>query len=379
MARPSPPRPRSPSARTRRGPTRRSRFNASSSTDATGSIVDYQWDLNGDGTYDTDTGSNPVLSTSFANSGTTNIGLRIVDSNGASASTSNPLTVGNLPPVAKLTATPNPALAEQQVKLDASASTDQGTITDYKWDLNGDGTYETDTGSTPTVTTSFAATGTHTIGLQETDDQGLTTTISKEVTVLEQASASYPEAVQNTPGLIDYYRLDEATGPSILDSKGLSAGSIIGGTFGQPGRDLAEHGGQLQRLGRLGRDPAQPVRHEQGDGRVLAEVEFLRQQRRPGDGVHPQLQRKHRRLPGRPQLGRVRRHLRHRDRHGQQPQQRLLPASQRGRVAPLRDRHRHLRGRPAARSPPTSTAPPSASSRRAPPAARATSPTRPST
>ena len=55
------------------------------------------------------------------------------------------------------------------------------------------------------------------------------------MTVLEQASASYPEAVQNTPGLIDYYRLDESSGPTILDSKGLSAGSIIGGTFGQPG------------------------------------------------------------------------------------------------------------------------------------------------
>ena len=85
------------------------------------------------------------------------------------------------------------------------------------------------------MTTSFATAGTHTIGLQETDDQGLTTTITKEVTVLEQASASYPEAVQNTAGLIDYYRLDEAVGPTILDSKGLSAGSIIGGTFGQPG------------------------------------------------------------------------------------------------------------------------------------------------
>ena len=73
-------------------------FNASGSTDTTGSIVDYQWDLNGDGTYETDTGSNPVLTTSFANSATTNVGLRIIDSNGASASTSNPLTIGNLPP-----------------------------------------------------------------------------------------------------------------------------------------------------------------------------------------------------------------------------------------------------------------------------------------
>ena len=139
------------------------------------------------------------------------------------------------------------------------------------------------------MTTSFAATGSHTIGLQETDDHGLTTTITKEVTVLEQASASYPEAVQNTPGLIDYYRLDESSGPTILDSKGLSAGSIIGGTFRPARRDLAQHGCQLQRHQRLRRDPAQPLRHEQGDDRVLAQMERLRQQRRPGDGVHPKL------------------------------------------------------------------------------------------
>ena len=41
--------------------------------------MDYQWDLNGDGTYETDTGSNPVLTTSIPTEGTYNVGLRVID------------------------------------------------------------------------------------------------------------------------------------------------------------------------------------------------------------------------------------------------------------------------------------------------------------
>ncbi len=52
--------------------------------------------------------------------------------------------------MAKLTANPSPALAGQTVTLSAAGSTDQGTITGYKWDLEGKGTYETSTGTTPT-------------------------------------------------------------------------------------------------------------------------------------------------------------------------------------------------------------------------------------
>ena len=156
------------------------------------------------------------------------------------------------------------------------------------------------------------------------------------VTVLEQAAA---ELLRSGPEHARPDRLLQARrtqGPTILDSKGLSTGSIIGGSFGQPGPIQHEHRGRLQRHKRLRSDPARPVRHQPGDGRVLAEVEPLRQQRRPGDGVHPELQRKRGRLPRRPQRRRVRRHLRCGDRHGRQPQQRVLPAPERRRLAPLR-------------------------------------------
>ena len=48
----------------------------------------------------------------------------------------------------------------QNVTLDASASTDSAaSITDYRWDMDNSGTYSTDTGTTPKLTTSFATAG----------------------------------------------------------------------------------------------------------------------------------------------------------------------------------------------------------------------------
>jgi PKD repeat protein len=209
-------------------------LNASGSSAPEGQIVEYQWELNGNGKYETHT-TGPELKTSFATAGTQEVGLRVIDSKGASASVTHTLTVGNLPPVAKLTASPNPAVVGQNVTLNASESTDQGTITDYKWDPNGEGKYETNTGTTPTLTTHFSTAGTHTVGVEVTDNEGLSTRTTIQVNVLEQAPSDYSEAVQNTPGLIDYYKLDEAQGPTILDSKGLNNGTITGGTFGLPG------------------------------------------------------------------------------------------------------------------------------------------------
>jgi PKD repeat protein len=210
-------------------------FNASGSSTPSGQIVDYRWDLDGDGTYETDTGASPTLTTSIAGAGEYNVGLRVATSGGATATTSHPLTVGNLPPVVKASATPNPINTGQNVTIDASGSTDQGTITDYKWDLDNSGTFATDTGSTPKLTTSFQTPGAHTIGVEATDDHGLSSHATVTVNVLESEPTSYSEAVQSAPSLSDYYKLDEAKGPAIADSKGTRNGTISGGTFGLPG------------------------------------------------------------------------------------------------------------------------------------------------
>ena len=42
----------------------------------------------------------------------------------------------------------------------------------YEWDLDGDGTFELNTGTTPTATKTYAAPGTVNIRLRVTDDGG---------------------------------------------------------------------------------------------------------------------------------------------------------------------------------------------------------------
>ena len=146
----------------------------------------------------------------------------------------------------------------------------------------------------------------HTVGVQLTDSEGLTTTTTSSGagarTGRHRLRGSGPEHAR--PDRLLQAR--RASGPTIFDSKGSSNGTISGGTFGLPGAVAGRphDRDRLQRHERLRRDPAEPVEHQPADDRVLAEVERVRQQRRAGDGVHPELQRQRGRLPRRPQRAR---------------------------------------------------------------------------
>jgi hypothetical protein len=95
----------------------------------------------------------------------------------------------NQPPSASFTVTPNPVRPGGQVTYDASESMDpDGQVVKYEWDLDNDGSYELDTGSSPTTTqmepsNESGEEGDHTVGLRVTDDQGLIGTTTRVVMV----------------------------------------------------------------------------------------------------------------------------------------------------------------------------------------------------
>ncbi len=148
-------------------------LDAATSTDADGTIAAYAWDF-GDGT----TGTGAATTKTYAAAGTYTVTLTVTDDDGATASTSQSVVVPGIPvngaPNAVFTATASPL----QVALDASASTDDGTIASYAWDF-GDGT----TGAGVTATKTYAAAGTYTVVLTVTDDGGLTGTSSQSIVV----------------------------------------------------------------------------------------------------------------------------------------------------------------------------------------------------
>jgi YD repeat-containing protein len=209
------------------------KFDASASKDVDGSIDKYEWDLDGNGSYETNTGTTPTISKSYDTPGHYNVGLRVTDNGGVTGINSVEVVVTNQPPTASFTATPNPAPIGTQVSLDAAASADpDGTIAKYEWDLDGNGSYETSTGTTSNVTTRFTRNGEVTVGLRVVDNSGESATASKLVTVV----GSYYGAVSSTSGLIDYWRLGEPSGNTFADGVGgrtITAQGNVG--YGVPG------------------------------------------------------------------------------------------------------------------------------------------------
>ncbi len=205
-------------------------FNGSATKDPDGTIAKYEWDLDGNGSFETDSGTEPTVTKQYKADDVLNVRLRVTDNGGAKDVTVRTLTViGNIPPVASFTAEPNPVIQGLSVKLDASASSDaDGTIAKYEWDLDGNGSFETSTGSTATTSTSYANVSTVQVGLRVTDNGGKTATKAVPVVVSLAGVSSYSDAVLDTPGLIHYWRLGEKSGSTFADLVGGSNATAFG-------------------------------------------------------------------------------------------------------------------------------------------------------
>jgi plastocyanin len=92
-------------------------------------------------------------------------------------------------PEAVLAIAPEQATAGEPVLLDASAST--GTIARYRWDVDGDGVFESDGGTESVLEHSFEA-GRYQVGVQVEDDTGTTDSASGAVTVAAPAPKAEP-------------------------------------------------------------------------------------------------------------------------------------------------------------------------------------------
>jgi hypothetical protein len=87
-------------------------------------------------------------------------------------------------PIADFSIAPNPALAGRTVMFDASASSGAGiALTKYEWDVDGDGSFERDTGATTSTSEVFPTPRTLNVSLRVTDAEGKTASITKELRV----------------------------------------------------------------------------------------------------------------------------------------------------------------------------------------------------
>jgi len=167
-------------------------FDASSSSDADGSIVSYLWSF-GDG----EVGSGVTESHTYSREGTYTAQLTVRDNEGATHRATRKISiipVPNAPPIASFTASPLEVQAGSPISFDASGSSDSdGVIAAYMWSF-GDG----GSASGATVSRTYNDEGTYTVRLTTVDDAGATDSATQTINVLGPSVPNVPPAASFT-------------------------------------------------------------------------------------------------------------------------------------------------------------------------------------
>lgn len=163
-------------------------------TDQDGYIASYEWDFDGDGVYDSNTGTVAGATHTYSAAGSYSPKVRVTDNGGLSATASLPAVTanaaGNLSPsISSITATPSSSTAPASVTFSVTASDPDGTIALYEWDFDGNGTYDVSTASNPASYT-YNSAGTYSVTVRVTDDSGVTATSSTTVTIAKSVSGT---------------------------------------------------------------------------------------------------------------------------------------------------------------------------------------------
>jgi PKD repeat protein len=146
-------------------------FDASQSTSTAGAISIYEWDFQNDGVIDL-TGPEAQVEFTYNVTGSFVAVVQATDADGNSAAAGRVISVG-LAPTAVLHALPSDGEVPVAVRYDATQSLDpDGEIVVYQWDLDGNGSFEVDTGPVPFRVVNYTAAGTHNVGVRVVDSQG---------------------------------------------------------------------------------------------------------------------------------------------------------------------------------------------------------------
>jgi PKD repeat protein len=154
------------------------------SSDFEAPIAAYQWDLDGNGQFNDGTGQTVSVAGYPADPSPRTVGLRVVDSDGASHSTTLTFRV-NRPPAPDFVLEPLTPVINQQVTFSTTSGDpdDADTTLTHSWDLDGDGTFCETGEQGPSVRRAFTSAGAKKVRLRVTDTGGVTREVTRDVLI----------------------------------------------------------------------------------------------------------------------------------------------------------------------------------------------------
>ena len=159
-------------------------FDAESSSLPGGEITQYEWDFDEDGDIES---SGETATYTYNTSGEFNVTLTVTAASGATDTITKTVTStgANTAPTAAFTYSPSTPEVGDTVRFDANQSSDpDGTIANFNWDLNGDGSNEA---AGVTTTQTYEEPGIYNVTLRVTDNGDKTASITQSVRVTESS------------------------------------------------------------------------------------------------------------------------------------------------------------------------------------------------
>ena len=151
-------------------------------TDPDGTIDLYEWDFDGDGTYDYSDSTTASTTITYGTAGLYQATIRITDNDDLTGTDTVTIAVGATPS-ASTTAVPMTGPAPLEVTFTGIGSDPDGTVDLYEWDFHGDGTYDWSSTTTGNTTFTYTSSGIFNATLRVTDNDGLIGTDSVLISV----------------------------------------------------------------------------------------------------------------------------------------------------------------------------------------------------
>jgi PKD repeat protein len=157
--------------------------------DSDGTIVKFEWDFDGDGTFDFTSATTGNTTHTYDTAGTYNAVFRVTDNDDLTDTarvTTTAVRAGPPgSPTATITSPANPltVTAPNTVNFNGTGSDSDGTIASYEWDFDGNGVYDYSSLTSAATSFRYESPGTFTAALRVTDDSGLTGIDTIDITV----------------------------------------------------------------------------------------------------------------------------------------------------------------------------------------------------
>ena len=166
-------------------------------TDPDGLVALYEWDFDGDGTYDWSNGTTGRAHWTYDTPGNYTAKLRVTDNIGDFATATVSVEVRPRPPNQDPIADAGADIEVDQgdpVEFLMAGFDPDGTVVLYEWDYEGDGTYDESSALPTTTVHIYYDPGTYSAVLRITDDDGAIDTDDRVVTVNEKMQNRPPTA-----------------------------------------------------------------------------------------------------------------------------------------------------------------------------------------